>query len=118
MMLARAQAANGHDAEAAKTTDRAIAHATAKPLDVHVVGRQLLADGKKQEALRVFEANAKRFPDQWPVHVGLMRGYAAVGRNKEALTEARQAVRQAPDEPNRNLLQKAIKSLEAGKGID
>jgi hypothetical protein len=118
MTLSRAQAAAGREAEAAKTADRAIAHATAKPIDVHVVGRQLLADGKKQEALRVFEANAKRFPDQWPVHVGLMRGYAAVGRNKEALAEARLAVKQAPDEPNRNALQKAIKSLEAGKGID
>ncbi len=118
MSLSRAQAANGHAADAQKSLDRAIAHPTAQPLAIHVVGRELLADGRKQDAVRVFQANAKRFPNQWPVHVGLMRGYAAIGNNKGALAEAKLALPQAPDEPNRTLLKKNIELLEAGKAID
>jgi hypothetical protein len=118
MMLSRAQAANGKSADADATRERAIAHATAGPLMVHMVGRTLLGDGRKDEAMRVFEANAKRFPDQWPVHVGLMRGYSAFGKLKEALAEAKLALPQAPDEPNRASLKKAIESLESGKAVE
>jgi hypothetical protein len=48
----------------------------------------------------------------------LMRGYAAVGKNKEALAEARLALPQAPDDLNRAGLKKSIEALEAGKSID
>ena len=112
--LARALAANGKEAEAAKTFDRAVALPGATPFQIHAVGRALLADGKTQQALTVFQTNAKRFPDQWPVHVGLMRGYAAAGDAKKALDEARLAVKQAPDEPNRKALNDAIAKLEKG----
>ena len=53
--------------------------------EIHQYGRQLLAQGKPQEALAVFEKNAKRFGDTWPVHVGLARGYSATGDYKTAL---------------------------------
>jgi hypothetical protein len=118
MTLSRLQAANGKDAEAAKTQDKAMAHPTAGPLDIHLLGRSLLAEGKKQEALKIFQLNAQRFPDQWPVHVGLMRGYAAVGETKRALDEAKLAMKQAPDDANRKNLESVIKSLEEGKKID
>ena len=45
----------------------------------------------------IFILNAKKHPDQWPVHVGLMRGYASVGDTKKALAEAKLALAQAPD---------------------
>ena len=48
--------------------------------------------------MKVFELNAKRYPNVWPVHVGLARGHIALGHTKEALAEARLAVKQAPDE--------------------
>jgi hypothetical protein len=118
MMLSRAQAANGRAADADKTRERAVAHATASPLMVHMVGRALLGDGRKQEAMQVFAANAKRYPNQWPVHVGLMRGYSALGKLKEALGEAKLALPQAPDDPNRASLKKAIESLESGKAVE
>jgi Protein of unknown function (DUF2911) len=118
MTLSRAEAANNHAAEAERAMERAIAHQTASALEIHMVGRQLLTDGKKQEAMKVFAANAKRFPNQWPVHVGLLRGYAALGNQKEALSEARLALPQAPDDLNRTSLQKMIRTLEAGQGID
>jgi hypothetical protein len=116
--LSRAQAANGLSDEAAKTADLALHDPSAKPLDLHQAGRALLAEGKKEEAMKIFQLNAQRFPNQWPVHVGLMRGYAAIGDNSKALAEARVALQQAPDEGNRKNLTNIVQALEAGKKID
>jgi len=112
--LARAQAANGMEAESAKTWDKAINLPGATPIQIHQVGRGLLAEGKTEQAVSIFQTNAKRFPNQWPVHVGLMRGYAARGDAKKALAEARLALPQAPDEPNKKGLADAIAKLEKG----
>lgn len=118
MMLSRAQEANGKQDEASKTMDKALANPSATALDIHQAGRQLLAAGKKDEALKIFQLNAKRFPDRWPVHVGLMRGYAATGDKAKALEEGRLAQKQAPDEANRKNLENVLKSIEEGKKID
>jgi tetratricopeptide (TPR) repeat protein len=112
--LARALAANGKEAEAAKAWDKAVNVPGATPVEIHQVGRSLLAEGKAQQALAIFQTNAKRFPDQWPVHVGLMRGYAAVGDAKKALEEGRLGLKQAPDEPNKKGIADAIAKLEKG----
>jgi hypothetical protein len=116
--LARLQAANGLPDQAKKTFDRALNHRTAGPVEIHLAGRALLADGKKDEAMRVWQLNAKRYPDQWPVHVGLMRGYSALGDQKKALAEAKLAVAQAPDDANRKNLEGIVKQLEAGKALN
>jgi hypothetical protein len=118
MTLSKLQGATGHEADAARTFDKAIAHPTATPSDLHQAGRGLLAAGKKAEAMKVFQANAKRFPNQWPVHVSLMRGYSATGDLKRALAEARLAVPQAPDPANRAALEAAVKTLESGKPVE
>ncbi|HEX7182908.1 MAG TPA: DUF2911 domain-containing protein [Thermoanaerobaculia bacterium] len=114
--LADLQAANGKTEESRKTMELALNHRTAGPLDVHMYGRQLQRQNKNEEALKVFELNAKRFPNQWPVHVGLARGYFAVGRNKEALAEARLALPQAPDPLNRQGIETLIKQIEESGG--
>jgi hypothetical protein len=111
-VLARAQAANGRTNEAAATMDEAMGLRTTTPTDIHQYGRRLQAEGKNAEALRVFEANATRFPNEWPVNVGLARGYAAAGRNAEALAAARAALAQAPDDLNRENLRRMIADLE------
>ncbi len=116
--LADAQDANGMAAEAAKTRDRAMNHPTASALQLHTYARQLLAKGKKEEALKVWELNAKRHPNEWPVNVGLARGYSAVGRYKDALKYAKLAEAQAPDENNKKNLQTGIAKLEAGKDMN
>ncbi len=113
--LADLQAANGLTAEAEKTWQKAIDHPTANVMDLHQYGRQLQNRGEKEKALKVFELNAKKHPNVWPVNVGLARGYAAVGRTADALTYAKLAVEQAPDEANRKNLQKMIEDLEAAK---
>ena len=77
-----------------------------------------MAQGKKEEALKVFELNAKRHPNQWPVHVGLARGYSAVGRYKDALKHAKLALAQAPDDINKKTLADGIKKLEEGKDMN
>jgi hypothetical protein len=112
--LARAEEANGKAADAMKTWDKAVNLPGATAVQIHQVGRTLIADGKALQALSVFQTNARRFPNQWPVHVGLMRGYAAVGDAKKALEEGRLAIKQAPDEPNKKVLTEAIAKLEKG----
>jgi hypothetical protein len=113
--LAAAQEAAGKAEDAKATRERAINHRTAGPVELHGYARQLLNQGKKEEALRVWELNAKRHPNQWPVHVGLARGYSAVGRYKDALKHAKLALAQAPDEVNRTSIAAGIKKLEAGQ---
>lgn len=46
-----------------------------------------------------------------------MRGYAALGRTKEALEAARKALAQAPDDLNRRNIEGLIARLEAGQPI-
>ncbi len=117
-MLATAQEASGLAAESKATREKAMNHPTATVLDLHGYGRQLLAQGKKAEALRIWELNAKRNPNAWPVNVGLARGYSAAGRYKDALKYAKLALAQAPDELNRKSLEAGIKKLEAGQDMN
>lgn len=116
--LASAQEAAGKTAEAQATREKAINHRTAGPFEIHAYGRQLLNQGKKAEALRVWEMNAKRNPTEWVVNVGLARGYSAAGRYQEALKYAKLALAQAPDELNRKTLEAGVKKLEEGKDMN
>jgi tetratricopeptide (TPR) repeat protein len=115
MTLAMAQQANGKLAEADATREKAVGLQSATASDIHQYGRHLLSQGKKEDALRIFEMNAKRFPDAWPVHVGLARGYSAVGRYQDALKHAKLALPQAPDDVNRKALTDGIAKLEKGQ---
>ncbi len=108
----------GRKEEAATTMQTAIHHPSATPLDIHQYGRKLLADKKAAEALVVFRLNEQRNGDQWPIHVGLARGYSATGDLKQALEHARKALTQAPDDLNRQSLAGIVKTLEAGRPID
>lgn len=112
--LAQLQEANGKAEESKKTFDMALNHPTAAPFDIHAYGRQLQAQKKYEEALKVFELNAKRFPGQWPINVGLARGHAALGHKDIALKYAREALPQAPDENSRKNLEALIKQIEDG----
>lgn len=117
-LLADAQAANGMPEESAKTRERALNSPTASALELHLYGRSLMQQGKKQEALAIFEMNAKKHPNQWPVNLGLARGYSAVGRYADALKFAKLAVAQAPDDNNKRSIQAGIAKLEQGKDMN
>ena len=107
----------GREEEARAVMQTALHHRTATPMDIHQYGRQLLAAKKNAEAMEVFRYNAERNGDAWPVHVGLARGYAAAGDLPKALEEARKALPQAPDEPNRKVLEAMIAALSQGKPV-
>jgi Tfp pilus assembly protein PilF len=112
-VLARAQEANQLADEGWATMRRALALPSANPIEIHTYARQLLDRGRTAEAVAVFETNAKRFPNQWPVNVGLARAYTATGETKKALRAAKAALAQAPDEVNRENLKRMIAELEA-----
>jgi predicted Zn-dependent protease len=108
----------GREPEAKTVMQTAMNLPTTTPLEIHLVGRQLLAQKKVDEAMAVFEFNAKRNGDQWPVHVGLARGYSAKGDTKKALEHAKLALPQAPDALNKQSLSDMVKALEAGQSIN
>lgn len=116
--LASAQRLAGQAAEGEATLLRAIDHPTADRFQIHTLGRQLIAQGQPETAMKVFEKNAERHGDEWPVHVGLMRGHSALGRYPQALEHARKALPQAPDDANRTALQTAIERLERGEDVN
>jgi hypothetical protein len=105
------------ESEARELMETALNLPGTTPLEIHQYGRQLLAEKHPQEALKVFELNAKRNGDNWPVHVGLARGYAAVGDNAKALEHARKAAEQAPDPLNKKSLEAMVKALESGQAV-
>ena len=63
----------------------------------------------------MFKYNFERNGDAWPVHVGLARGYMAVGDNAKALEHAKKAAAQAPDDLNKKNLAAMVDALAAGK---
>lgn len=107
----------GRQEEAKPLMQAAVRHRTAGPLDLHQYGRRLITEKKYREALEIFQLSYERNGDQWPVHVGLARGYAANGDTKQALEHARKALTQAPDPLNRQGLEAMIATLESGKAF-
>ena len=105
-------------AEAATVMATALDLPGAQPVEIHQYGRRLLAQGKPKDALSVFQKNQKRFGDAWPVHVGLARGYSAVGDYPEALKHAEIALKQAPDAVNKKSLEDAVAKLKQGRDMN
>ncbi|HYL78799.1 MAG TPA: DUF2911 domain-containing protein [Bryobacteraceae bacterium] len=101
--------------EAKATMQTALKLPGTSPTQIHQYGRSLLNAKKNQEAMEIFKYNFDRNGDAWPVHVGLARGYAALGDTKQALEHAQKALPQAPDELNRQGLQTMIKTLSEGQ---
>ena len=108
----------GRSDEAETILMQAVNHPTAGPLQIHGYGRQLLTQGETKKALEVFQLNAEKHPDIWPVNVGLARGYSATGDYKKALKYAKLAHEEAPDTLNKDNLQAAIEVLEQGEDFN
>jgi len=112
--LADAQEANGLSADSAKTRDLALNDPSSTASDLHLYARQLQQQGKKDEAVKVFELNAKRHPNAWPVNVGLARANIIRGKKDEALKYAKLALTQAPDPANKRNLEGLITQIQDG----
>jgi hypothetical protein len=104
--------------EAGKLMETALRMPGTTALEIHFYGRQLQAQKKQAEAIKVFQFNAQRFGDEWPVHVGLARTYAYQGDIPKALEHAKKAVTQAPDDFNRKNLEAMVKTFSEGKNIE
>jgi tetratricopeptide (TPR) repeat protein len=105
-------------AEATTVMNAALDLPNVLPIEIHQYGRRLITEGKPKEALAVFQKNAKRFGDTWPVHVGLARGFSATGDYKTALKHAELALTQAPDDINKKSLEAAVVRLKEGKDMN
>lgn len=107
----------GREAESKELRAKALRHPTAAPVQIHQYGRQLLTDKRYAEALEVFQLNAERNGDAWPIHVGLARGYSATGDLKKALEHAKIALPQAPDPVNKKSLEQMVEDLSKGRPV-
>ena len=107
----------GRDADAKAAMETALRLPGTTPLEIHQYGRQLLAAKKNAEAMAIFQLNAERNGDAWPVHVGLARGYAAMGDTPKALENAKKALAQAPDPVNKKSLEDMVQTLSEGKTL-
>jgi Protein of unknown function (DUF2911) len=109
----------GRDAEAKTEYRQAMRHASASAMQIYALGLELLKDKENDFAMEVFEYDAERYKDTWPVHMGLARGYAAKGDNEKALEHANKALAQAPSDPAKARVKAFIEELphnQAGKG--
>lgn len=86
-------------------------------LDLHLYGRQLIAQKKNKEALDVFKMNFSKNPNQFTTLVGLARGYSANGDYKTALKYATQALPLA-DRLNKTNIQTIVDKLKDSKDIN
>lgn len=106
----------GKTTEADAVMDEALTMATI--LETHGYGRQLIGQGQKEKALKVFKINAKKNKGIWPVDFGLARGYAANGNYKTALKHLKIAEKRAPNKPNKDAIAGFIVKLQNGEDIN
>ena len=108
----------GRDEEADKVMEEAIDLPSATSFQIHAYARQLIAAGKKKEAMEIFKMNYKRFESAWPTNVGMARGHSALGEYEKAIPYAEKAFAEAPDQLNKSSMENAIKMLKEGKDIN
>jgi tetratricopeptide (TPR) repeat protein len=104
------------DAEAEAVMQKAINHPTATIMAVHMYGKSLLAEGKKEKALEVFKLNKTKHPeDKFTTYVGLARGYTAMGDKKNAIKNWETAIQNLPadQKPNQAAYEAELKKLKS-----
>ncbi len=104
--------------KAMATFEQAAKHPSSNVLQVHALGRQLIALDQADLALKVFKLNVEKHGDVWPVNVGLARGYSAVGQYDKAMEYAKIALARAPDKLNKDGLTAAIEQLKQKQDIN
>jgi hypothetical protein len=108
--------AMGRSTEAADVMKKALPYG--QVTDLHQYGRKLIGQKKAKEALEIFKMNYSKSPNVYTTNMGMMRGYSAVGDYKKALTFAPKAKELAPDKPNRDAVENAIKTLQDNKDFN
>ena len=108
----------GRSAEAAPLYDELTTSGTA--LELHQLGRRLIAAGRADHAGVIFQRHAERPPDVWPVNYGLARGYSALRNYPAALEALLKAEKQIPegDTVNANAIRQNLEKLRRGEDIN
>jgi hypothetical protein len=105
----------GKEEEANQIIDKAIKLPGTSVFNIHQYGKSLLAAGKSQKALEVFQYNFKTHPEEkFTTYVGLARGYEAVGDKKNAIKNWEIAIKNVPDNQKAflNVYQSELKKLK------
>ena len=95
MTKSRILAAMGQATEAQKAKDKALALADAQQL--YGYARQLQREKKQDQAFAIFQAAAKKYPDNWLSHAGLARIASSEGNYDEATKQLQMALAGAPE---------------------
>ncbi len=111
-LKAEVLADRGKKEEAETLRKKMLASATNGELNRY--GYQLLQSGKKAEAVKIFELNAKRHADDPNVHDSLGEGYMANGQKKEAIQAFKKSLSMGPPQ---NVKANSIRCLKE-LGVD
>ena len=80
-------------------------------MQIYQMGAGLIQQNKNEEAMKVFQTAAKKFPDTWLSHAGLAAGHRVNGDAKTALKHYKIAHEKAPAQWKQGL-EARIKQLE------
>lgn len=110
--------AMGRDADAEPIMDKAIKIPNTPVGIIHQYARGLLAAGKKEKAMEVFQFNAKIHPeDKFTTNVGLARGYTELADKKNAIKHWELAIKNIPENQKANIgfYEGELKKVKEGK---
>jgi len=108
----------GRTAGADATMNEAMQLPGADVQPIHQYAMRLLADGRKERAMEIFQANRTRHPaDTFLTYVGLARGYTAIGDKTRAIANWEIALQHVPANmaASRPAFERALAALKAGK---
>ena len=111
-------AALGRTAEADATMSEAIGLPGADAFPVHGYGMRLLAAGRTDKAMEIFQFNRKQHPNEpfW-TYLGLARGYTALGDKKNAIVNWEIALKSVPPSQRGNVpaFERALAALKSDR---
>lgn len=97
----------------AATATRTKAMGIATEADINLRGYELVGQKKIDEAITVFQKNAKDHPTSWNAHDSLAEAYATKGDTKAAIASYSKALSLVKDEPNKKRIEATIARLKA-----
>lgn len=99
------------DAEALRKT----ALETANEADLNTYGYALLGQKKEKEAIEVFKANVKKYPESSNVYDSLGEALVQTGDKKGGIDNYTKALKLAKDEPSKKRIEDILKNLKDNK---
>lgn len=108
----------GRTADADAVMSEAIRLPGSDAITVHRYGMRLLAAGRKEKAMEIFQFNRTQHPDErFFTYLGLARGFTAIGDKKSAIANWEIALKSVPpsQKPNLPAFERALAALRDAK---